>query len=192
MKRTRALLVIILLISGCSGENKLETIKKKVTTPIWTNAELPKGNENMVTYQVTSYESPPFFRGSKPISYEIGKSVAWMNQSFGRDRVEFFKFAAFKTYFYFEGTKMVGAITVNSQGKLIAEARLKYSYVKVDDEGTEDKKVEMEEFHYNTKGELSFYCKSNIDSRTGYKISEKEVAGQKQEEYYFLWPYRCF
>jgi hypothetical protein len=74
-----------------------------------------------------------------------------------------------------------GAQTIDNQtGRVLAEAK-KISLIK-------GKGVDIEERHYGSRGELIFRCKSRISFGLGQKVQESNVEGQKETEYYFLFP----
>jgi len=83
-----------------------------------------------------------------------------------------------------------GARTRDLQKKIVAEARLRYFSIKDPKSEYYIQGRELEEYHYNENGILIYYCKSIIDPDTGFKIKETEKIGEKERDYYFLWPIR--
>lgn len=179
--------VIMLLVGGCGHNADINNVKKKVVTPIWSDSDLPEGGVTATVYEHEVNADPPYYRGSKPLMFKQAERPR-MGTIYDDLHVYYIDFGAFRNvYIYNGGSVLEGAITVKD-GKRIAEARL--SYYVIQGKPYCKQGIRAEEFHYDSGGELIFYCKDEIDSDTGFKTKETDAAGSKQEEYYFLWPAR--
>jgi len=147
------------------------------TLPLWAADNLGWHTNQFTTYSHTLERKPPFFSGAMPLEYTAGQSAGGV--------LFFHDFGGFRNQFKLNDALIViGARTIDGNGRLLAEARARY-YVKGIEQG-----IELEEFHYDKAGAVTFKCKSDVDGGTGFKVDEKEKIGKKDKDYYFLWPTR--
>lgn len=145
--------------------------------PLWSQDNLGWHTDKFVTYAHELDSKPPFYSASVPLEYTSGQSAGGV--------LFFHDFGGFRNQFKLNDSFVViGARTIDKNGKLLAEAKARY-YVKGNEQG-----IELEEFHYDDKGGVSFKCKSDVDSGSGFKVAENETSGRKRQDYYFLWPTR--
>ena len=117
-----------------------------------------------------------------PLAFITGKILVGANQQI----TLYQDFGKWRTAFIYEDPRNKflgvadGARTTGPSGQLLAEARL----VRI----IQGQGVEIEEFHYASNGEVRFYSKSRIDFTLGFKKVETDVQGEKERDYYFIWP----
>ena len=196
---------VILLALGCSGDKGIETpfltatltnttptlavpsATEQVQEPMWEESQLPQPTSMIITRETTLYEQPPFYRGAMPLwREEEGSLIAGptgiftLYQDFGKGWKNHFLY----TEPWSESAGVPnGARTTDDSGQLLAEARFGRFIM---DKGT-IVGIEIEERHY-THGSVQFTCTSEIDLGTGFKTAESDTEGDKERDYYFIWP----
>lgn len=173
--------------SGSKGISEIYGLEEyagvTVKLPIWSpdTLEINMGH-TILTYSVELYDKPKFYKGPMPLEYNRLQTQG-MGYLFSSDLILAHEFDEFSNYFIYENsTFLSGAVSLNRNNELVAEARIKYS-----DEKGIILKYAMEEFHYD-EGRLIFHCFSQIDMNSGMKISEINRTGKKKKEYYFIVP----
>ncbi len=125
---------------------------------------------------------PPFYSGSLPLVYKEGKLPLGSYTTL----ITYQSFDGWRNVFVYDDKELVysglpsGARATDYAGRLLAEARFA---ILIKGEG-----FEIEEFHYDEKQNIQYYCKSRFDLGMGFKRSESSPTGQKAKEYFFLWP----
>jgi len=164
-------------------------------TPIWADKDLAAAkvineseeNAEMAHYERTIELKPKFYEGPMPFKYDVIYAPGKAPYEDGgilsnRALPLYYDFGGFVNFFVSDESNesVIGACTKENK-ILVAEARL------FSDGSNSDGKLEIEEFHYNSDGNLIFQCKSQFDP-IGFKIAETEATGIKIKDYYFLWP----
>jgi len=174
--------------------------------PFWTEQDLetskldPKTLVRSATATITYHKQPPFFAGKLPIEYEI-EIANIVPEGFlahtpgGTGIVVIQEFVDFTT-FYVYGSSLdeklrgipIGAVTLaKSSHQAVAQARVVTPRYPAD----QTDGVLIEEQHLgdcNDDGcSLIFGAMSKID-KLGLKITENEVRGKKDKDYYLAWP----
>jgi hypothetical protein len=193
------ILSILVLMVGCEGQEKAEIKRSEAPQPLRIpktleapelNVRRPKLGEseeklagpNILVYKEEILVRPPFYKGSMPLVVMTGKRPLGMGQM----ATVCHEFNGYRNAFIYSDPALKfsgiadGVRTSNRSGRLLAEAKLVRT---IKDEG-----IEIEEFHYRQDGRVQFYCKSRFEFGTGFKMSETEVRGKKESEYYFIWP----
>lgn len=125
---------------------------------------------------------PRFYRGSNELAYTVGKDAGGMEL--------FFEFPAFRTEFgAFNYGIPANAVTKSKTGRLLAAVKSIRFFPKNESNGQAEQGVEIQEVHYDAAGKVSFRALSEIDAYSGFKLSERVICGEKQNEYYFVWPH---
>ena len=152
--------------------------------PIWKQSELEinKYKGTAVSYDITLNEKPAFYTGSMPLQYVNESEFRGGGMDFGKTYLKF-KFPGFTDYFVYNDMLVSGAVAVDNNNSLVAEAKITYEQ----DASTHRLKPKMEEFQYSN-GLLVYHCLSEIDSNMGFKTSESEQSGKKQGDYFFILP----
>lgn len=160
-------------------------------TPIWDREDLDKYPFPFYRVQVIlNGQRPPFYEGSLPVEY-----IAYTKYVSDCNLRVYCDFDGFRNEFIFWGprfgaaTKAEGIRTTDFDENLLAEARLSRIIL---DEDNQMRRIEIEEYHYSSDGEVIFKCRSQFDTSTGFKVRETEINGRKDREYYFLWPLNNF
>ncbi|MEM4245623.1 MAG: hypothetical protein QW404_03165 [Candidatus Nanoarchaeia archaeon] len=186
-----AILIIVLVLvvprlrhkGGTSEDAELQKFK----TPIWSKDVLEMQDRAVLTYKHEIRMKPPFYKGSMPLSFIAGKVIIGYQHEMANVYCKFEDFVNLFIYvdpaYKFHGIAQ-GAVTLDSSGKLLAEAKLLKMVI---EEGKPVQGFELEEFHYGKDG-LVFRCKSLIEANTGFKQKEYEAVGKKKRDYYFVWP----
>ena len=181
------ILVVILLslvvYDKAKVTSKITIVKVGIKTPIWDKNDFSRSDSQAQTYGVSSDFDMPFYKGKLPLAYimvvpasdEIGGGISKTPYCFD--------FKEFQNDFVYKDGILAGAIAKNRDGYLVAEARIRRYET---NDGSED--IWAEEFHYNKNQKLIFYCKSKLDVNFGTKLSEKEISGKKDRDYFFIWP----
>jgi len=146
--------------------------------PIWklTDLEINKYEGPALSYTTEFNIKPDFYRGSMPIKYDFTQTLGGANHIINH------KFKNFSNYFIYGGLNLIGAVSVNNNNKMVAEARITYY-----NDGVW-LKPKVEEFHY-ANGLLVYHCMSKVDINNGIKTEESECSGKKQNEYFFILPF---
>lgn len=191
MKKQKHILLIIgtllvVLSIGCEkpGSPSSGQTTTAVSRPDVGEMEMEKsGNARYLTYETTVHIKPTFYTGSMPFSYMSVRRII----SSDNDMIEaMHEFAQWKTRFAYNDVALRysgiadAARTIDTSGRVIAEAKL-FEIVK-------GQGFEIEEYHYNNNGDVSFYAKSFIEFTSGMKKNEIVTKGMKQTDYYFIWP----
>ncbi|MCX5800891.1 MAG: hypothetical protein NTX17_05830 [Candidatus Eisenbacteria bacterium] len=160
------------------------------STPFWkpSDLEISKLKEGQSAYQyiVTAEEKPPYCKGPMPLEYKVGYPPWGLpGYAFQSEIPLYFKFSEFTVYFVYDGPILIGAGATDSDGNVVAEARLRYSPSEDRTQG-----IEAEEVHYDTGGRAIFHCTSTIDSSSGHKVNENHSEGKKRRDYFFIWPHQ--
>ena len=144
--------------------------------PLWSADNLGWHTNKTVEYRHIIASHPPFYSGSSAtLEFTEGASPGGV--------LFYYDFGAFRNQFKLnDAFTIMGARTVDENGHLLAEARIRY-YVNGNTQGRE-----LEEFHYDPAGKVIFKCKSQIDPNSGFKIGESSTNGRKIRDYYFMWP----
>lgn len=168
---------LVALITGCKEEGSGISEELQQQWPIWkqTDLEANRYSGPSVRYTTELKIKPNFYNGSMPLKYDF-------TQTFGVGHIIRHEFKDFSNYFIYDGSLLIGTVSVNNNNTMVAEARVNYSK-----EGVM-LKPEMEEFHY-ANGLLVYHCISQIDNGTGIKIGETERSGKKQKDYFFILPF---
>ena len=153
--------------------------------PIWEPADLEinKHKGPAVSYDQILNIKPEFYKGSMPLQYTSTKTpeVGFI----GTSKVLRNEFKDFSNYFIYDGFNLVGAVSVNNNNKMVAEAKIN---LYMEEEGkTYSPRAEAEEFHYDD-GLLVFHCKSQFENGTGIKKKETKSSGKKRRDYFFILP----
>lgn len=169
----------------------------KADVPIWSTADFQDTMEGLEdpVYSEVFMKDPE----TRPSYYEDPQSLSYIKYldrrlyNSGIFVALAYDFGEFQNYFLYGRSlpKLAGiaegALTLGTSGtsaQLLAEAR----FLKIlTDENGKPTGVEVEEFHYGLDGELIFTSKSQFDL-DGFKVAEREVTGEKEREYYFIWP----
>jgi len=175
----------LLLLSSCKSQDPALSGLK---TPMWSEDVVRKQPQAALTYETTLQMKPPFFTGSMPLQFTAGKAL----QGFDPSEMTnvYFDFGDFRNTFIYVDPRMLysgmaeGAVTADSSGRLLAEARLLRM---LPEGGGQLQALEIEEYQYKD-GKVVFRCKSKFDFPMGFKQSESEAVGKKQRDYYFIWP----
>ena len=179
--KTKLLIVLTLLILIMSCGKKGDQLDN-IVIPIWKESDIYYNIPEIPVYQVILNGKPPFYKGPAPFSYKIGKSP--------RGLVYFYKFEDFINFYINPISPIQGARTRDTENRIVAEARVRYFSIKDPKSEYYIQGRELEEFHYDKKGKLTYYCKSIIDPNSGFKIKETNQVGEKNRDYYFIWPVR--
>ncbi|HJP93061.1 MAG TPA: hypothetical protein VJ875_13975 [Pyrinomonadaceae bacterium] len=154
-------------------------------SPIWSNETVTKQNKATFITTETIYSRPPFYDGPAPFTVRSG-----VRPFFDQGTVKVYsEFGDFRNTYIYDQVELTaggiasGARATNSSGQLLAEARL----LRLRTSNNSFQGVELEEFHYGLDGQLTFRCKSQIDSH-GFKVNESEASGTKAQDYFFIWP----
>lgn len=172
-----------------------EILSRNDNGPVWQMTDLEQytqeklwgGKGTFCLYESEESGQPLFYKGSIPLNYRIAYAPERCPGSGSGELPTFYEFEDFENYFIYQGPIIVGAQTYQRepQGlRLVAEVS-NINYFVTDDN---EQGLEIEELHYNSQGKLTFKCKSQIDFDTGFKINESEKSGEKEEDYYFIWP----
>jgi len=174
----------ILLSSPTARRDTPTPSRVQVQRPSLGKPEEEVSQAQVFVFQETLSMRPPFYKGSMPLRFIAGKIQVGANQ-----QVTLYQdFGQWRNAFIYEDPRNKflgvadGARTTSPSGQLLAEAKLARI---IQGQG-----IEIEEFHYASNGEVRFYCKSQIDFTTGFKIVETDVKGEKESDYYFIWPVR--
>ncbi len=140
---------------------------------------------HVITYEVSMNINPKFYKGPGKLSYTSNKLLL------STDIMPTFinEFSDFTVlYGYDDRTLMYNgiatkAVVFDGSKQVIAEARL--------EEG-DGRTLTLLEVHYDTSGNVIFWCHSTISTGLGDKIDEYDVNGVKAKEYFFLWPVSAF
>jgi hypothetical protein len=144
--------------------------------PLWSKDNLGWHTEKILLNLNILSSNPPFYKGSLPLVYNSGSSPGGI--------LFLYDFGDFQNQFKLnESFIIIGVRTIDEGKNLLAEARVRY-YVKGNQQG-----IELEEFHYDSKGKVIFKCKSEVDANSGFKIKESNKVGKKKKDYYFIWPH---
>jgi tetratricopeptide (TPR) repeat protein len=128
-----------------------------------------------------SADGAPFYKGGPELDYVVGKSLD--------EEVLFFEFPTFTTKFALDQRSGIfAARTIAKDGKFKADVTDVRLFVKQRPDGQNEQGVEIREHHYDSSGRVTFASWSEIDYYSGFKVLEREVCGQKKEEFYFVWP----
>lgn len=175
MKLASVLATLLTLLGACGpSEAETKTLRTLSSGPIWTSSDLGWHTDKAHLYDVMLDDNPPYWEGAAPVRYEEAKSPGGV--------LFFHQFSAFQNQFVLDKNfTIIGARTVDSEKRLVAEARVRY-YA---DSGRQGR--ELEEFHYDGNGALAFHCISKLDG-SGYKAEERDAAGRKRADYYAVWP----
>ncbi len=175
---------------GCSKENKVQEKASSIIVqgklPLWSSddLEINKLGGNGYVYDVQVFQKPPFYNGKMPLEYEILKTPDYGGFSGGLSKALVNRFKDFSNYFIYDGFSLVGAVAVNNDKLLLAEARV-IPYIQKEGEPYSFER-QAEEFHYDN-GLLTFHCVSGFDD-LGFKKEEKQAAGKKKKDYFFIMP----
>lgn len=186
--RTIVATAAVLSLLGCSDTSVKPTKTSRDTStaaahapmppvPLWAADNLGWHTDKVIEYSHELTRNPRYYSGQTPLEYTEGKSPGGI--------LFFHDFGEFRNQFKLSDSFIVlGARTVDRSGRLLAEAKVHYS-IKGNTQG-----IELEEFHYDSAGRVIFNCNSDIDSDTGFKLTERNENGRKVRDYYFLWPIR--
>lgn len=148
-------------------------------------AEKESAGGRMV-YAQTVLKRPPFYKGEMPLTYKQHKRMMGQNMSYivleeFEDWTVLYVYNSDNPSLKYSGVASGAKVIIEIGGEnlLVAEAKLS--------ELIKGGGVEIEEFHYGPEG-IIFYCKSTYDFGLGWKKTEEEVQGRKQNEYFLFWP----
>jgi len=144
--------------------------------------------DGIAEYRVTFYQAPPFYKGSLPLKYVVGKrqigSMAALVITYWHD------YGGFRNTFSSRARTAIPGIgaeipgsarTTSPAGLLLAEAfvtRVIYG------EG-----FETEEIHYASDGHTPIFRGRSFIGFNGFKSRETILEGKKRGgDFYFLWP----
>jgi hypothetical protein len=183
--------MLLLVLSGITGCSRRESIKMPSgTTPFWKPSDLEVSNlkegQSAYQYVVTTHDKPPYYSGSMPLEYKVAYPPWGLpGYAFQSEIPLYFQFREFSSYFVYDGSILKGARATDSNGNVVAEARLRYFV-----SGDQAQGIEAEEVYYDTGGRPVFHCKSTIDANSGHKVNESHKEGKKRRDYFFVWPHR--
>jgi hypothetical protein len=162
-----------------------------VNTPIWHPEDRDKYSFPFYRTQVIlNGHRPPFYEDSLPVKY-----IAYTKEISACNLRVYCDFDGFRNEFIFWGprfqaaTKAEGIRTTDFDENLLAEARISRI---IRNEDQKILRIEIKEYHYDSQGKVKFRCRSQFDPSTGFKVQETEINGEKDREYYFLWPSNNF
>jgi hypothetical protein len=168
-----------------SGEFALDGFE----TPIWTSEQLAELEEATSRTQQFVLKKPPYYKGEMPLTFTMGR----VDSNPIGHRIVYHRFPAFQNNFLYRDNSNKhaciadGAWTIDSTGRLLAEARLTRVLTDASNKFTG---VEIEEFHYGPDSKLEFWSRSKI-GRLDQKEFEEASVGTKQRDFYYLWPIRA-
>lgn len=167
------IVVTALFLPGC--EKDAPDVKR----PVLKGKEL---TGKFLTYQRKISQESPYYKGKMPLTLlSIKKMIGQYEMIVG-----FNEFDDFNVIYLYNEIALKysgipeGARAYSKNGALLAEAK----YLKI----IPSKAVEIEEFHYDSQGKVSFYCVSTMSFGLGLKEKETATSGKKRKEYFFLWP----
>lgn len=171
--------------SSPSFSKACETLKK--TNHLWnaSDTELMKYDPDAMLYecQLTFDVTSPFYNGEQPLTI---LSLEDPNAPLGNIIIAE-SFSSFTNLYVYDNlATMVGAQTIDAQGRIVADVFIEYPLLDVID--TDEAHWYLHEVHYNRYGEIQFTSKSEMDSQ-GFKINESKTTGEKKNEYYFSMPF---
>jgi hypothetical protein len=184
MKTSGCVAMLLVCFALCSCRTRPSIGRGEI---FWTDKDiegfkLPEDTE-LRTIETTLKTQPKFYAGRMPLKATL--YVEDITQMGGIIVME--EYPGFTTLYIYNdklhGTA-IGAITLSNSADLIAQAKV----IRSIPDG-----FEIEEQHYDgCDGEpdscpVVFQANSKI-SWTGFKTEESKVKGQKNEDYYFLWP----
>jgi len=155
--------------------------------PIWKSTDLESNKHKgpILAYNRKFNIRPKFYDGSIPLQYKGTKTLG-AGPMTGTSKVLRYKFEDFSNYFiYRDFFDLVGAVSVDNNNKMVAEAKIDLYMKKEGKIYTPN--AEVEEFHYDG-GLLIFHCKSQFEKGWGMKQKEIEYSGKKQKDYFFILP----
>ncbi len=183
-------------------EDKDESLLREIETPMWSSSSIQdlypddiKDDDKLVISEKTVSKQPLFCNKPVPFKFKIGYKQNIYNES--EKLLEFYDFGDSTVYYMCKGSKAVGAFAIEGSGFVggipydkypvffLAEARIIEPYGPFEE--NEEPKLEIEEFHYKSANHLVFRCMSQFDD-DGLKISETGIIGEKETDYFFLWP----
>lgn len=182
--KVKLIFILFIIINICFfvSCNPNRTLKKseEAIEHFWSKDELAITHLSgkVSTYTMTIDKSPPYYEGPIPFQYK-GNYLLKNLPGYSTPEIEVppisYEFTEYIVYFVQNetGTRVIGAQVYNLSNNLLAEAK-----------EISDNKIK--EVHYNTSGEVVFQCVSIIEH--GSKNSETNTAGNKNLEYFFLWP----
>ncbi len=127
---------------------------------------------------------PPYFTGTLPISYEsedaANGSIPLQEISPGGHRIRYvYGNLDTANYVLPSGAR---ASDINT-GRILAEARL------IEPRMGSMTPLEVMEIHFNAGGDVVFRSRSSFSKEFGgFKISESDVSGKKEREFFLWWP----
>jgi len=142
--------------------------------------------DGVFQYKEIYNQKPPFYKGSNPLTVISGKK--FISQS---EKITVFQnFGEFENVFQYNDPAMKysgiadKAVAKNTSGSIIAVAQLK--------DLLQGEGILINEEHVDKNGTIIFKCTSFIEFGTGFKIKETNVKGEKQRDFFFIWPVKPF
>ncbi len=176
-----------------SGRARVETqahgISEKLQEqwPIWrpTDLELNKYEGPAAVYDKQLNVKPEFYNGQMPLKYKSSMTIHGLSQT--HSKILKYEFRDFSNYFIYDRFDLVGAVSVDNNNKMVAEARIDV-YNITDGEMRYNPNFKADEFHYSG-GLLVFHRISQFDKGLGMKQEETNCSGKKQRDYFFILPF---
>lgn len=120
-----------------------------------------------------------------PLVFTLGQRVITAD----RARTLYHQFSAWRNAFVYSDPELAysgvadGARTTDDSGYVVAEAKLSRLI--------RGEAVEVEEFHYDSAGGITFHCKSRYSLTSGLRDAESETQGKRESDYYPFWPVKA-
>jgi hypothetical protein len=177
-------------VSGCGNSTQAPGISETLQQewPLWTFEDLEYNKYKGPTagYDNTVNIKPDFYKGKIPFEYQSIFALGMGGPMQGVGKTLVYKFNDFSTYFIYNNFLLTGAVAVDNNNKMVAEAKI--DFLALDQGQVYNPMIEVEEFHYN-KGLLVFHCKSEFaKGAMGFKVKEFEQTGRKIKDYFVLLP----
>lgn len=186
---------IFSLVTGKQSKSKIETKRLWTMNYIKNVQNLANEMKGKPLYcRNTMSTKPPFYEGVMPLEFTaIGKRTKenedeknnFLNVFFVHD------FGDWSNHFIYQDvTSMFLGIpdgiiaTKGKRGYVVGECKIKNRIIK----DGEIVRLEVVENHFNMRGKVIFTSTSEFDLSTGFKIKEIETEGQKEGDYFPLWP----
>ena len=170
-------------------ETQAPSISEKLQEqwPIWelTDLEVNKYKGPTAVYDKQLNVKPSFYNEPMPLKYKGSMTISGLGPTYSK--ILNYKFKDFSNYFIYDGSDLVGAVSVDNNNKMVAEAKID-PYNITNEERVYNPNFKVEEFHYSG-GLLVFHCISQFEKGLGMKQEEANPSGKKQRDYFFILPF---
>ncbi len=188
-----ASVLVLTGVAGCGNSTQTPGISETLQDewPLWAieDLEYNKYQGPIATYDNDVNIKPPFYKGKIPLTYKSTFAIGYGGPMSGLGKTLVYQFNDFSEYFIYNGPLLIGAVAVNNEKSLVAEARIDpLGKNKSDPTQLYNPMIEAEEFHY-ANGRLVFHCRSEFEKGAmGFKAKEFEQSGRKQRDWFPILP----